>query len=217
MAALYIEGKEFEYEEEQLSIYTSPEISYDEARKILFCTQDVFSQNGLNVSLSFGTLLGAVRDKNFIKGDYDVDVFIKDEKLLLSSLWKIKQAGLNLIRASAHRVYSFRLNSNSHCYIDVYILKSTSTIWGLYCYELNGLMIPKKYLHEDKISFLGRSFSCPANPENLLKFWYTETWNIPMGKFEKQYKYEVASHYYYNRIKLFFKRNLQKLLIWKSK
>lgn len=211
MAFLVIEGRRFEYEEEHLDIHTSPEIRQDDAREVLFHTQDVLSQNGIDVYLCFGTLLGAVRDKNFIKGDVDVDVFVKDETLLLSSLWNIKKGGLNLIRVLPHKVYTFRSNTNPRCYIDVYIMRKTSSLWGIYCHELNGLMIPKRYLQDGKILFLGRTFSCPAHPEQILKFWYTDTWKTPIGKFEKKYKYEVSSHYYYKILKDFLLRNLKKL------
>ena len=211
MATLIIEGKRFEYEEEHLDIHTCSEISQDDAREVLIQTQNVFSQNDMNIYLSFGTLLGAVRDKNFIKGDLDVDVYVKDENQLLTSLWKIKSSGLYLIRVQPHMVYTFRLGSNPRCYIDVYILRRSLTFWGIYCYELNGLMIPKKYLQDGKISFLGRTFLCPADPKKLLRFWYSETWNIPIGKFEKKYKYEVSSHYYYKHFKEFLKRNFKKL------
>ncbi len=214
MATLFIKGRIFEYEEEHLDIHTSPEISQDDARELLLHTQDVFLHNGMDVYLSFGTLLGAVRDKNFVKGDFDVDVFVKNEDKLLLSLWDIRQGGLKLIRVLPHKVYTFRLATNPKCYIDVYIMRKSFSLWGFYCYELNGLMIPKKYLQEGKISFLGRSFKCPAKPENLLRFWYTETWKTPIGKFDKKYRYEVSSHYYYKIGKDFLKRNIKKLYNW---
>ena len=213
MAFITYKGKIFEYDAEELDIHTSPEISFADAQDVLFSTQDILSKLGITINLCFGTLLGAVRDKNFIKGDYDVDVFAKNEYKLISLLWEMKRNGLNLIRVLPHKVYSFRLASNPSCYIDIYIMRKTKSIWGLYCYELNGLMIPKKLLKNGEISFLGRTFACPAHPENLLRFWYTDTWKIPIGKFNKKYKYEVSSHYYYIHIKDFVKRNLRKILL----
>ena len=46
-------------------------------------------------------------------------------------------------------------------------------------------MVPKKYLQDGEMEFLGRQFKCPRNPENILRFWYGDTWNKPVGKFEK--------------------------------
>ena len=70
----------FEFEEEELECENLPEISSEDAKEVLFKTQDVFSKLGIDVYLAYGTLLGAVRDQAIIPGDLDVDVFVKDEK-----------------------------------------------------------------------------------------------------------------------------------------
>ena len=76
----------FEFEEEELECDNLPEISSEDAKQILFKTQDVFSQIGIDVYLAYGTLLGAVRNQAIIPGDLDVDVYIKDEKKMFQHL-----------------------------------------------------------------------------------------------------------------------------------
>ncbi len=201
----------FEFEEEVLECENLPEISQDDAKEILFKTQDVFSQVGVEVYLAYGTLLGAVRDQAIIPGDLDVDVYIKDEMKMFQHLQKIEECGLKLIRA-LNNTYSFRLNNTPNCFIDVYIMKPTMTVWGLYCYNLEIMMVPKKYLQDGEMEFLGRQFKCPRNPENILRFWYGDTWNKPVGKFEKTYTYDVPTHYYYAKYLLASKIAMRRLL-----
>ena len=202
----------YEYQAERLDIHNLPEITHEDAKEVLFHTQDVLKRINLELNLTFGTLLGAVREKDFIKGDFDVDTFIKDEEVLFRNLAFIEANGLQLIRAIKHRLYSFRYKKNPNCYIDIYIYQKAYNIWGIYCSQLNGLMIPKKYLKEGTINFLGRTFFCPSRPEQILEFWYTDTWRTPIGKFGKKYKYEVASHFYYIRIKKAIKFAIQDLI-----
>ena len=69
----------FEFEEEDLECENLPAISPEDAKAVLFKTQNVFSQIGVDVYLTYGTLLGAVRDQAIIPGDLDgsgeVDIF----------------------------------------------------------------------------------------------------------------------------------------------
>lgn len=151
----------FEFEEEVLECENLPEISQDDAKEILFKTQDVFSQVGVEVYLAYGTLLGAVRDQAIIPGDLDVDVYIKDEMKMFQHLQKIEECGLKLIRA-LNNTYSFRLNNTPNCFIDVYIMKPTMTIWGLYCYNLEIMMVPKNICRMVKWNFWAANSSAPG-------------------------------------------------------
>ena len=154
----------------------------------------------MDIYLTFGTLLGAVREKNFIKGDLDVDVYVKDEKKLFKLLPEMKKQGLELIRAIKHKVYSFVIVGKPNCYIDFYIMRKPFSIWSLYCSRIEGTYFPDKILKEGNIEFLGRNFKCPEPTIEFIKFCYGDTWNIPISKFEKKYRYDVWSHYYYVKI-----------------
>ncbi len=175
----------------------------------MFEIQDTFNLINLPIYLSYGTLLGAVREHDFIKGDLDIDLYVKDEKLLFSNLKFIEENGIRLIRAIPHSTYSFRVENYNQCYVDVYVCHTPFSLWSIYCYQLYNYMTPKKYLKDGSIEFLGREFCCPYKPEKILKFWYGNTWNVPIGKFEKKYKYEVSSHYYY----LIIKRKIKDFLM----
>ena len=48
----------------------------DKGLKVLELFDHILTENGFKYSLAFGTLLGAVREKGFIKHDADIDVFM---------------------------------------------------------------------------------------------------------------------------------------------
>ena len=76
-------GTVFEYEKEVLSNETNSAITPENGKRILEQTHKLFQSRNMEFFLVFGTLLGAVRDKNIIKGDEDVDVACVDENSLL--------------------------------------------------------------------------------------------------------------------------------------
>ncbi len=199
---------EFEYEEEHLDIHELPEINKEDAVQILFKVQDLLEPKGVGIYLAWGTLLGAVRDKDFIKGDLDVDVFIKaeDEEKLFANLQYLKENRIELIRAYKNGLYSFRDMDHLGVYIDFYVVTTPHNIWGLYCKCVSGVhCVPKKFMKDGgEIEFLGRTFKCPKNPEMFLEFIYGKTWVTPIGKFEATYKYDVTTHYYWRKIRTNF-------------
>lgn len=188
------------YNEEVLNISNLNEITHNDAKEVLFITKQILDKANIHFYLGFGTLLGAVRDKDFIKGDLDVDIIVKDEKKLVKTIKHFHDRGLNLVRAVPHKLYSFRLNNN--CYIDMYIqsVLPKHNLWSLWCDRICKYYVPRKLLKgESTIAFLGENFKTVQDPVALLRFWYGDTWNIPIGKFDKKYYYEVKSHHYYKQ------------------
>ena len=206
--------KTFDYEKENLVVGHLPDISHDDAKELLFCVQDLFEEKGIKLYLGYGTLLGAIREGDFIKGDYDLDVYIKDENLFFDSLGFFEENGLKLVRARPNLSYSFRYKGNKNCYIDVIIMGRLKSLWGIYCCKIGNYVTARYRVKNDtQIDFLGRKFDCAENPVELLKFWYGDTWNIPLSKAQKQYTYEEKSYHIYRRIKYYiFKYPLKNLL-----
>ncbi len=204
-------GKHFEYQEKILIEEELPEITHDEAKTLLFRVADLLEQRGIHYHLAFGTLLGAIRDRDFIKKDLDVDLYSREEEKIFDSLQHLRDNGVELIRYVKHGLFSFHLTGDMNGYIDIYLLSSQRNPWGLYCYRINTVYNPKWLLSgEEEIEFLGRKFLCAKKPTRLLKFWYGSTWNVPIGKFEKTYTYDVWTHYAFMR---YIKPRLRSLLI----
>jgi hypothetical protein len=200
-----IDGKKFEYEDIDLNNFCNVAMNSNLAKELLIKTKNVFDAYKIDFCLIFGTLLGAVRDKNFIQGDEDIDIYInsKNEMRLLSIIPALYDNDIKLCRARERAIYSFMYMDK--CYIDVYILQNFKfNVFGIYCYKIDGCAIPKKYfLETQEIEFLDTIFNCPKEPEKLLEFMYGKTWNIPIRG--HNFRYEVYPAYLYRQLKSIIK------------
>ncbi|MDO5446306.1 MAG: hypothetical protein Q4F34_00830, partial [Prevotellaceae bacterium] len=106
-----IKGAPFSYNDEDglFSVATLPGIGKEDAEEILNKTKELFEKIHLKFVLTFGTLLGAIRENGIIDGEEDVDVYIIDEECLLNHLPFLYENGLKIIRIRKGKVYSFRL------------------------------------------------------------------------------------------------------------
>lgn len=206
--------RKYYYEAEKLDIRTLPPITKEDARTTLFAMQDLLKARNINIYLTYGTLLGAVREKDFIDGDLDVDCYITNRKALFDCLPYLSEHGMKLIRAAKY-VFSFRYERLEGCYIDLYVRRIPMNIWALYCYQHSASMCPRKYLQDGEIEFLGRVFKCPKDPEKTLEHWYGRDWRIPIKKENMKNWYTVPSHHYYLLIKKSLKDVVKFLIGWK--
>jgi len=214
MKSIRYRFRKFNYEEEHLDIHTLPPITKEDARDTLFAMQDLLKAKGIDIYLTYGTLLGAVREKDFIKGDLDVDCYITDRGALFDNLQYLSDNGMKLIRAE-DVVFSFRYEQREGCYIDLYVRRIPFNIWGIYCYQHSASMCPRKFLQDGEIEFLGRTFKCPKDPERTLEHWYGKSWNVPVSKDNMKNWYTVPSHHYYLIVKKGIKKFIKILIGWK--
>lgn len=137
----------------------------------------VLKENGIRASLAYGTLLGIVRDGNFIEWDEDIDFFVRKEEkdLLLGAFWDLKAEGFELVRAvRCGYLYSIMRNGE---YIDFYIQEKISpevrTNYG-------GGFIFEKYLSDlVEYNFRGLDVLVPREYEEYLSFIYGD-WRTPV-------------------------------------
>ena len=197
ISTILIDGKPFSYHDERgiISFDNNVAMSHESGKRLLFKVKELFSVKDIRFCLAFGTLLGAIREHDLIKGDEDLDVFTDQEEKLRSSIPWLAEQGLVVTRVKDGDFYSFRLDEES--YIDVYILRPFHfSIWGLWCYCLCDCATPKRFFKKyQKINFLGEDFLCPSNPEKLVEFWYGKTWRTPIRG--HKFYYEVKSRYYW--------------------
>lgn len=176
-----IDNIPFEYEEKDITYENAQTIDKSIAKSNLLDFKNVIDEYGIICLLMHGTLLGAIREHNFISHDIDIDLCTFDETSLIKIIPILAEKKLLLCRHTSGHTYSFMRDG---VYIDVYIVKKANMFWRWryydYCYHL----FPKHYLKSiEKISFLDKEFYIPQNPIKLLEFWYGKNWKTPIKDF----------------------------------
>jgi len=126
----------------------------------------------------YGTLLGAVREKDFIEHDEDTDTYIleKDRERLLALLFELRKSGFEVARYENSLLSLIRDGD----YIDVYIFKKN--IFNVYI--CNGYIVKSKYMHKfSTVSFLEQRFNTLRYPISFLENVYGKDWRVPKKGF----------------------------------
>jgi len=158
-------------------------------KELLLDLKSLLDFNGIQFWLQTGTLLGAVRDKDFIAHDpNDIDI-----SLDINDRWKVKEI---LDKSDFKYKYQwdkelavYKGNTN-HPHVDLFFHTSDEKYSYCYSYKPNrihkhwneewrmkvplDLIVPLKY-----IDFLGTKFRVPNESEKYLAYLYGESWRIP--------------------------------------
>lgn len=177
MGSINIKGKEFTFDEINLTYEDATIIDPTTAEKNLLDFKKVLDNKNVKIMLMHGTLLGAIREHAFIKHDIDIDTCTLDEQGLIEAIPSLAEEGLMLCRYETNIIYSFIRNG---VYIDVYIVnKLKGLIRPFYVRYLNRV-IPRKYFrHTKQMIFLNTTFNIPNHSIQLLEFWYGKDWSTP--------------------------------------
>lgn len=140
----------------------------------LLLFQKIMKSHDVAFGLAYGTLLGAIREQDFISHDEDIDVAIleEDRPNLLGSLFELKKNGFTIGRY-ADDLLSVIKNGE---YIDVYIFRT-----NIFGYRQCGHEVLKeKYLLETtECSFQTSAFKIPKDYIEYLETHYGVDWKIP--------------------------------------
>lgn len=181
MKYVKIDDEKFYYEDVSSKYAKGGTIDKDKALKCLSILNEVFCKNGIFFIPMWGTLLGIIRDGDFIDHDDDLDflMYKSDEKKLLHILPELKEKGIILCKQRKGQIYSFISSDGIDCDID--ILSKAFFPYGLrYCMILEKFR--PKYLFKEykKIDFKGQTISVPKNPDEFLGYFYGSTWKTPI-------------------------------------
>lgn len=169
-----------------------PTMDFKRANKYLQDVKAVLDAYAVPFFLFYGTLVGAIREQNFILWDHDVDIGIFGRHAE-----RARQA-LNSLRYSGYRVstndllgdrglsflvkkdgysekidiYTLFLNENKRCYIRKH--KGLLTIHKY----------PAKYFKNmEEIDFKGAKYKVPTPPEEFLEVLWGDWWRAHKGQF----------------------------------
>lgn len=152
------------------------QIDRDIAFENLGVLLEVLKKNNVLVSPALGTLLGIIRENNFIEWDEDIDLFVleEDKNKLLNAFWDLKEVGFDLVRVDrCDMLYSVMRNGE---YIDFYIMEKLSP-------EVRGsadIFMFERHLTElIDWDFRGLTISVPKDYEEFLEFRYGD-WRTPV-------------------------------------
>lgn len=179
MGEIMINGKPFQFDDKPW-VGDSHVMDRANAQYMLSTIKKVFDQNGIHFLLNFGTLLGAVRDHDFIGHDYDIDLamHVRYRDKLHELIPELYEMGIKLCRYFYKgTIYSFNYKGIV-CDVDIvfdppfpYKYRYNLTLEKLY---------PKKYVKETEyIDFLGEQYEVPKNPERFLEYMYGKNWQVP--------------------------------------
>ena len=152
---------------------------------------DILDESKVNFFLHSGILLGAIRDKDLIKWDWDIEISVFSEEFLPNIdlvANKLKKNGFKIMTINKKK------DDSKIDFIGEYPENVTGyTIWSWNYSKIRNvywrreLSIPEKFLNSfSKFEFLERQFNCPKNPEEFLEFSYGN-WKVPLrtsNKFE---------------------------------
>jgi hypothetical protein len=174
-----IDGQNFYFNEVEL-YHGRKKIDKKTAKENLELFCKIMNKTDIKYGLIYGTLLGAVREKNFIEHDEDSDVFVLHEykDRFLRLIPEFKEVGITPVRY-IDDVVSLMRNDD---YIDVFFFKKKKKYGLKKIRSLNNdYEIDAKYLENTvQINFLGFKTYIPEKPEDLLKKVYGKDWRIPI-------------------------------------
>ena len=190
---------------------TSAELFVRKKEFLKIC--DILDELKVNYFLQSGILLGAIRDNDLIKWDWDIEISVFSDEFLSKIdliVDKLKKNKFKIIKVNKKK------DDSKIDFIGEYPENVTGyTIWSWNyssirdVYWRREFSLPSKFLTSfSKIDFLGRQFNCPNNPEEYLEFAYGN-WKVPLRSADKEL-YNTKN--YKNKIKFNIMNIRQKLL-----
>ena len=169
-------GKEIHYK--PLSLFRGVQfINKKLAKENLFQLKEILDKNNISFGLIAGTLLGAIREHNFIDHDEDIDLFVlsEDRQKIIDTLPEICAAGFEVIRY--HRTKKLLSVMKNEQYIDFNFYEPYNK--DIRC-SGGGLILDRFLTQTTTINFLGADFRVPKDYYGYLECAYSKNWKIPV-------------------------------------
>lgn len=168
--------------------------------------KEVLLEHDIHFCLNFGTLLGAIRDHDFIPHDYDIDLSMheKYKKTFISSLPELRERGIILCGHYKGNIFNLYYDG---IICDIDIVYDMIFPYSLRYYRLLEKCYPKFYTKETEwIDFMGDKYEVPKNPERFLQYMYGKNWRIPQkGKHARLFPHWMLHERVYYYVKRFIR------------
>jgi len=149
------------------------------SKKNLIDFKRVFDKHNIKFTLAFGTLLGAVRQQDFIDWDSDTDVlcFREDYLKVESAFQELESLGFYIPRVNIPLLDHYLIRDGEK--IDINWLVDNGHGELLYADWIK--WHKRFFIHPlPTIDFLGEKFPVNSNVVEFLEFTYGKDWRIPM-------------------------------------
>jgi len=193
--SVHIEHKRHTYFTNVKNMLNSPYVCYrnerylghsegmnkENAKYLINTLAKVFADNGIDLMLAYGTLLGAIREHDFIGHDNDMDTLIWGEHMqkALDLAPTLEKYGIKLECYVLPWILTYSYKGVT-CDIDM-IYDAVKPLDKRYCLIESQYIQRNFFEHTKKIEFQGMMHSVPADTEKLLEYHYGKKWRIPGG------------------------------------
>lgn len=180
-------------------------INKENGKYLINTLAKVLSENGVDLILAYGTLLGAIREHDFIGHDLDMDTMIwaKDMQKVLDLVSELEKYGIELDCYALPWIITFKYKDIT-CDLDV--IWGAPAPWKKHFVLIQSYFVPRKlFAKTTKIEFQGQIHVVPADYEKVLVYHYGKNWRIPSSKHARIPSYFFFGYY----VKRFFRRGFR--------
>lgn len=147
------------------------------ATENIFIVKDILDANHVTFGLLAGTLLGAIREHDFIDHDEDIDLYLKseDRQRVIDLLPLFMKKGFKVSRYHKTKKVLSIIRNNQ--YVDFNFFAPYND--DIRCC-MGWLVLNRFYDNMDEIEFLGKKFMAPKDSEGYLECAYGRNWRTPI-------------------------------------
>lgn len=160
------------------------QVDWDKAEKRLIEIKEEFDKNGVTFFLFAGTLLGAVREKDFIPHDHDIDlgVFMRDSFAIKKSIDNLLKKDYKGGRAFSFQGVVNRYRIVDYLPIDIHVFfKSKDMYVDAPFTKGDGTMLTwwnnaKYFENLEKVRIRDKEYNAPSPSKEVVRLWYGPKW-----------------------------------------